>query len=43
MNPYSERHGKQITIANICLLHYSAFNFIFHINRVGEMTEDDGE
>ncbi len=23
VNPYSERHGKQITIANGCLLHYS--------------------
>ncbi len=23
MNPYSEIHGKHITIANGCLLHYS--------------------
>ncbi len=23
MNPFSERHGKHITIANGCLLHYS--------------------
>ncbi len=34
VNPYSERHGKQITIANGCLLHYSTSNFTYHINRV---------
>ncbi len=27
MNPYSERHRKQIAIANGCLLHYSTYNF----------------
>ncbi len=42
VNPYSERHGKHITIANGCLLHYSTQNFTYHINQ-GEMTEDDGE
>ncbi len=34
VNPYSERHGKHIAIANGCLLHYSTYNFTYHINRV---------
>ncbi len=34
MNPYSERHRKQIAIANGCLLHYSTYNFTYHINKV---------
>ncbi len=33
VNHYSERDGKQLTIANGCLLHFSTYNFTYHINR----------